>query len=443
MIIDVASNEIKIYYDKYVVGRISIHDPRRAGFRYDPRWLETNNNFPLSVTLPLETGEFEDNIIIPWLTNLLPEGQQLTTLSRVLGLSASDSIGILLEIGQDTAGAISFGEPNNRSVWDYVTLGDFYSLDIQQEALERHFEDLKRRPFLAGVDGLRISLAGGQEKTALAVLDNSGIPKFGFPGPTDLLAIPKNGAPSTIIIKPDNPNLPYLVENEAYCLNLAKAIGIQAVECAIVETTSRNALAVLRYDRCLNDDNSIRRLHQEDFAQANSVFPWQKYEQQNLVSGLNLNNLLLTGKHLPPPDNLKLIDQVIFSFLVANTDAHAKNYSIILSGKPSMAPMYDVSSVLCWDHVNQYHAQKIAGRKRKPSATTKRHWIQIAEQAGLSTRGILRRVQELVDKMVAARVEVTEHVSSHPGTSHKVVEHIAEIVEKNALRIAGRLKTDA
>lgn len=131
---------------------------------------------------------------------------------------------------------------------------------------------------------------------------------------------------------------------------------------------------------------------------------------------------------------------MIYNILVANTDAHAKNYSILLGTEPAMAPLYDVSSVLHWDHVNQYHAQKIGGRKRKPADTDRRHWDRIAAEAGLNARGLRLRVQELVDAMVARRMEATRIVSDQPGASAEMVEHVAGLIEQNALRIAGRLK---
>ena len=433
-----ADEEIAVHYENFVIGRIAIHDPQGIAFAYDPRWLATKGNFPLSATLPLEQGEFGNDVIAPWLANLLPEEQQLAAVSRVLGVSASDTVAILRIIGGDTAGAISIGEASNRGAWTYTFLTEQYDADTEASALRSHFDDLGRRPFLAGEDGVRLSLAGGQKKTALTVFDPAGRPKPGLPGSGDRLAIPKNGAPSTIIIKPDNPMLPGIVENEAYCLTLAGMIGIPAVESTIVQADDRTALAVARYDRTIRRDGSIQRLHQEDFAQANGIHPSRKYER-GTAQGLTLNELISTGKFLPPGEALKLHDQVIFNILAANTDAHAKNYSMMLAGERALAPLYDVSTVLHWDHVNQYHAQNIAGRKRKPGDTARRHWDRISEEAGLNARGARLRVQELADRMVAKRVAATETVAAQPGASREMVEHVAEIVEANALRIAGRL----
>jgi serine/threonine-protein kinase HipA len=249
-----------------------------------------------------------------------------------------------------------------------------------------------------------------------------------------------NGAPSTVIIKPDNEHLPGIVENEAYCLTLAGAIGIDAVEVGILEAGDRTALVVTRYDRKLRKDGSPRRLHQEDFAQANGVYPGQKYER-GTARGPSLASILRTSRYLPPSEGLKLLDQVIFNILVANTDAHAKNYSLMLSNNRSLAPLYDVSTALPWPHVNQYFAQDIVGRKRKPGDVDKRHWDAIADEAGFNARGVRLRVQELVDSMIGSRIAATERVASMPGTVREAVEQVAELTENSALRIAGRLRS--
>ena len=433
---------VTIFYETFSVGYIHLKDQGKLSFEYEQKWLNTTGNFPLSTTLPLREGLFPDEVIMPWLANLLPEEKQLQVLSRALGLATSDVLAILREIGGDTAGAISIGEPSIRKDWRYVPIEAYYGKESQSSALARHFDDLGKRPFLVGEDGVRLSLAGGQEKTALAVLGEDGKPKLGLPSAEDQLAIPKEGAPSTIIIKPDNNTwLPGIVENEAYCMTLAGLIHLPVAECMILEAEGRRALGVARYDRTIRGDGSLRRLHQEDFAQANGIYPGQKYEQ-GTVKGLDMEGLLRTGVYLPPKDALKLHDQAIYNILVANTDAHAKNYSMLFGKKPGMAPLYDVSSVLDWDHVNQYHAQKIAGRRRKPGNTAARHWEAIARGSGLNGAALRRRAGDQIDAMVAMRVKATALVANQPGASSDLVEHFAELIEKNALRIGGRLKEE-
>lgn len=432
---------VPVWFDTLQVGDITVGDDGALSFAYTDNWRATAGAFPLSLTLPLSKATYPSDVISPWLANLLPEEEQLAILTRSLGLDRADTLAVLGEIGGDTAGALSFGTPAERAGWTYTPLTEFYKTEDPQAALERHFEDLAERPFLVGEEGVRLSLAGGQKKSALALLDPQGNPVLRLPRTGDALAIPRHGAPSTLILKPDNPILPGIVENETYCLSLAQAIGIDAAKVMVLPAGMRKAICVLRFDRRLNQGGALQRVHQEDFAQANGVPPGRKYERGTLA-GPDITTLLGTGGYLPPADALALLDQFIFNILVANTDAHAKNYSLLLpvGAGPRLAPLYDVSTVLPWPRVVQYFAQNIAGRKRNPGDVAARHWDVIARAVGYRPADVRKRVQELVDAMVASRVAVTRAVTAQPGCTQGYAEQSASLIEENALRIAGRLR---
>jgi serine/threonine-protein kinase HipA len=261
-----------------------------------------------------------------------------------------------------------------------------------------------------------------------------------LPQDGDVLAIPLNGAPSTLIVKPDNPNLPGITENEVWCLRMAQAIGIQAAQATILQSSKRTAIGVMRYDRMVGRSGQLVRLHQEDFAQANGLPPGRKYERGTL-RGLDLKTLLETGRHVSATDALALLDQVIFNILVANTDAHAKNYSLILpvGGGPRLAPIYDVSTVLSWPHVVKTYAQSIDGKKRSPTTVAGRHWEAVAREVGYRPTDVKSRVEQLVAAMVANRVQVTDEVVALGGATKGYVKQAAEAVETCALRMVGRL----
>jgi len=431
---------VPIWFDALHVGDVEVADDGSLSLRYTDRWSQTAGAFPISVTMPLRAKPYPTDVISPWLANLLPEEEQLKGLTRTLGLDHADVLAILEQIGGDTAGALSFGEPTDRSRWEYTPLTTFYGTDNAREALERHFDDLGRRPFLTGEEGVRQSLAGGQKKSALAVLDSDGAPVLRLPEPGDVLAIPRNGAPSVLIVKPDNPNLPGITENEVWCLRMASAIGIKATRVTILEAARRTAIGVLRYDRRIGRTGQIQRVHQEDFAQANGFPPGRKYEH-GMLRGVDMKTLLYTGRHVGAADALALVDQVIFNILVANTDAHAKNHSLLLhlSAAPQLAPLYDVSSALSWPHVSRTYAQRIAGKKRIPAAVAARHWKAIALDVGYHPIDVLAYVRKLVDLLVANRVRIAREVAELPGASVGYTEQTAEAVEGNALRMAGRL----
>lgn len=431
---------VPIWFDDLAVGQVDVAADGSLSLRYADRWLQTAGAFPLSVTMPLRADPYPSDVISPWLANLLPEEEQLQVLTRSLGLDQADVLAVLAEIGGDTAGALSFGAVTDRALWAYRPLTSFYDTADQRLALERHFEDLGRRPFLAGEEGVRQSLAGGQKKSALAVLGPDGAPVLRLPQEGDVLAIPLDGAPSTLIVKPDNPNLPGITENEVWCLRMAQAIGIEAAQATILQSSKRSAIGALRYDRRVGRSGQLLRLHQEDFAQANGLPPGRKYERGTLP-GLDLKTLLETGRHVSATDALALLDQVIFNILVANTDAHAKNYSLILpvGAAPRLAPIYDVSTVLSWPHVVKTYAQFIDGKKRNPDMVAGRHWEAIAREIGYRPTDVKNRVEQIVDGMVANRAKVTAEVTVLPGATEGYVVQTAEAVEENALRMAGRL----
>lgn len=431
---------VPVWFDDLQVGAVHVAQDGTLSFTYSENWLATRGAFALSVTLPLKKTTYPTELVSPWLANLLPEEEQLSILTRSLGLDRSDTLAVLHEIGGDTAGALSFGAPSDRSKWTYTPLCEFYDVDEPQLALERHFADLSKRPFLVGEDGVRLSLAGGQKKSALALIDQGGAPVLRLPQDGDRLAIPRHGAPSTLIIKPDNPHLPGIVENETYCLTLANAVGLSAAQAAVFPAGQRKAICVLRYDRRIGRRGALQRVHQEDFAQANSVPPGRKYER-GTMSGPTLQTLLQTGRHVSAQDALALLDQFIFNVLTANTDAHAKNHSLILpvAGPVRLAPLYDVSTVLPWPHVVQYFAQNLAGKKRKPGDMDERHWDWIAEELGYRGADVRARVETLIDLFVKHRTAVTETVCAFPGAISGYVDEAASLIEDNALRIAGRL----
>lgn len=167
---------VPIWFDGLAVGQVDVAADGSLSLRYTERWLEATGAFPLSVTMPLRADPYPSNIISPWLANLLPEEEQLQVLTRSLGLDQADVLAVLTEIGGDTAGALSFGVAADRAQWDYKPLTTFYDTADPHLALERHFDDLGRRPFLVGEEGVRQSLAGGQKKSALAVLGPDGAP---------------------------------------------------------------------------------------------------------------------------------------------------------------------------------------------------------------------------------------------------------------------------
>ena len=415
---------LPVYFEDYPVGTIA---PGEDGpsFSYEPEWQRLRGAFPVSLTMPLDQHEVAPALFAPWAANLLPEAAQLTAIGRHLGVAPGDVIGLLSEIGRDTAGALSFGAPGTTSPADWRRIED-------EAALERIIEELPRKPFLAGDDGVSMSLAGVQSKIAVAA-DASGA-----------LFIPLDGSPSTHILKPDADNLWGSVENEAFCLALARRCGIAVPGFTIGRAGARRYLLVERYDR-RPQDGHWRRVHQEDFCQALGKPPSAKYERnQTGVGGPSLADMIgLARASLGPRDVLALLDLAIFNVLACNTDAHAKNYSILIRANgAAIAPAYDIMCAEPYPNITRNLAQTIAGNNRGEHPK-RRHWERFFRSAGLGVRPSLERVARLANAVLAEGRPAREEVEALPAAQHAMIGECEGSVSRRSQAVLAGLADDS
>lgn len=383
--------------------------------RYDAAWRAAADAFPVSLTLPLAAETHGPDAVVPWLMNLLPEGEPLRAMTRALGVARDDILGLIAETGRDLAGAIAIGEPRPGPPPGEVPIPD-------AAALARIIDDLPARPFLVGEAGVSMSLAGAQEKLPLCRTADG------------TLAIPVNGAASTLILKPDNPRLPGSVQNEALCMTLARRAGLPTAAVTTGVAGPRTYLLVERFDRLVADGRILRR-HQEDFCQALGRPPAAKYEHNRAgVKGPSLAEMFAVVRaHMTAREITGLLDAVIFNVAVGNVDSHAKNYSILLGpGRPELAPLYDLMSGLAWDNITQNHAQDIGGQARGRHVYG-RHWRRMAEACGLAGPATVRRVQALTRRILAALPAARDEVAVMPAGPGALLGRFADAI---AARVA-------
>jgi serine/threonine-protein kinase HipA len=415
--------ELPVFYETRRVGTIETHEDGPS-FVYDPEWLRTRGAFPLSILMPLSPRRTPPQIFEPWAANLLPEASQLRTVGRRLGAAPEDTIAILAEIGRDTAGALSIGKAGSPDPGGWVPV-------LDDASLERIINELPSKPFLVGEDGVSMSLAGVQNKLGVAV------------NAAGQVCIPHNGAPSTHILKPDSDNLFGGVQNDALCLVLAGRCGLNASRVMTGKAGKRTYLLVTRYDR-LEQAGRWRRLHQEDFCQALGKPPSAKYEaNQSGVKGPTIADMFaLTRNAMRAPDVLNLLDYVIFNILVCNTDAHAKNYSLMISGKGfSLAPLYDVMCADAWEGITRNLAQKIADKNRGEHLK-RRHWQVFAGDCGLNAPRLIKRIEELAGTVLRETRTAAAEVNSMPAGAHVLMPKFVEAIEGRARAIISGLREE-
>src|SRR5262249_50098817 len=160
-----------------------------------------------------------------------------------------------------------------------------------------------------------------------------------------------------------------------------------------------------------------RRLHQEDYCQALGKPPSAKYEaNQTGICGPALKEMFdLTRRHMSSIDIVHLLDMVVVNVLACNTDAHAKNYAIIIRGNSaSIAQMYDFRCCEVWENVTKTLAQKIAG-KSGGHPLNGRAWQQFARECGLNPKQVLDRVRTLAQSALAEAEAAASEVAAMPA----------------------------
>lgn len=415
--------EVWLFADR--VGTLALVDGRLS-FRYAPGWLSRPDALALSASLPLQAEPFDDRTSRPFFAGLLPEGQMRRLIAQRFQVSGQNDFALLDHIGGECAGAVSFLEPGQ--ALRTSAQGD----DVQwlsDEEVVAILDELPRRPMLAGKDGLRLSLAGAQDKLPVV-----------FDG--ERIGLPLDGTPSSHILKPAIHAFEDSVINEGFCMALAEAMQLKPAKARIHVVLDRCFLLVERYDRVVIAPGHRQRLHQEDFCQALGVVPEMKYQNEGGPDLTQCFDLVRRATRPSAPQVLRLFDCVIFNALIGNHDAHAKNFSLLYSGKPPvLAPLYDTLSTAVHPTLTPKMAMKI-GSKYKFSEVQARHWDQFAEAAGLAKAQAKRRVLSLA-KSLPASARKLQSEPGHNFAGNGVVERINALIEQRCALTIRRLTDPA
>lgn len=384
------------FYDRKA-GRLTQDNSGRLLFAYATEYLEAEQHWPLSVSLPVQDREFDDAVTRPFFSGLLPDEFVREKIARLIGVSPRNPFSLLEAVGGECAGAISFypeGELPHRENPEDVLI-------LDEGKLDEVFEELKRRPLFAGERDIRLSLAGTQDKLAVRMIDGQ-------------LALMRGGAPTTHILKPlivGQERIKDSVHNELFCLQLARRCGLAAASVEIRFTDKQPYLLVERYDRQWQGGHVVR-LHQEDFCQALSVPPENKYEREGGPSIPASLDVIQKHSIQPVPDRLAFLNIVIFNYLIGNADAHGKNFSFLHEkGKPRLAPAYDLLCTAVYPDLSAKMAMRIGG-KYLPDQVFLRHWHRLVADTAGAKRAMEKTLADMAkktaDQALQLRAELTE-----------------------------------
>jgi serine/threonine-protein kinase HipA len=368
-----------VWLDGLLVAELTPRRPWQLDCRYTEQALASWAGFSpvLSCSLPLQDRRMDASAFAG---GLLPEGQHRQALSAELKVAVNDIYSLLRRFGRDVAGAlvIATEEPSPRTP---------KAIPYTRGSLEQEVLDLPERP-LAIHDDSELSIAGLQDKLLLVRL------------PGGHWGRPAHGYPSSHILKLDDPLRPGLVAAEAECLKLAARLGLTSVAVELDTIAERPCLLVSRFDRLLDANGAVRRIHQEDLCQALARSPDAargrgKYQDAGGPSLREAAELLDRYSAKPREQLDRLLAAVTFTVLIGNADAHGKNLALLHPTPETveLAPLYDTVPTVLWPKLRKHGAMGVGG-----------HW----ELGSITAEDLLDEATSWHHERARARKVVTE-----------------------------------
>ena len=422
---------LSVFQNGRIVGRLNRETSGAIDFRYDADWLGRERPLPISLSLPLREDRYIGAPVLAVFDNLLPDGEPIRKhIAERVGAQGADTFSLLTALGHDCVGAMQFLPEGV----DPGPAGGIEAREVSAVDIAHIIRNLGQNPL--GVDkdeSFRISIAGAQEKTALLWREGRWYKPTGSTATTHIIK-PQIGK------LPNGIDLSNSVENEYLCLKLVSALGVPTAETEITEFEDQKALVVKRFDRRWLADGRLMRLPQEDFCQALSVPSTRKYQPDGGPGMVQIIELLKSSD-TPDQDIAIFMRANIIFWLLGATDGHAKNFSIFLNPTGfQLTPLYDVlSSQPSLDagqiQRKQFKLAMSIGKNRHYliHQVLPRHFMQTAEQGGISLKSVATTIEELRD---TARKSVADVVG---GLGNSVPQSVFGPIQKGIVERIERL----
>jgi serine/threonine-protein kinase HipA len=341
--------------------------------------------------------------VTAYLQGLLAEGNLREHLAFEASITPDDVFGMVSAYGRDTAGALVFLPPGAGP-------------ENRVGALEPMTDtDIAARLRAAGT-----YTPGRLESTSLAGLQ----PKIVLQRTNDRWHRCLDGAPSTHIIKlgtePDaaSSQLGDVIDTEAACIALATMVGLSTISAEVTHFEGVRALVISRYDRIITADGQVGRVHQEDTAQALGLDTRdmnRKFQRGKDLPSLKAIAAVLRNSGQEPDPLLAL---TAFNLAIGNSDAHAKNISLLrpYDGSCSLAPAYDVAMHAHHRNFSNVFAMDVNGR-REMTTLTGADLLAEATAWPLPERRAWRVVHETLTALESAIQDIDRDL--HPGVHER------------------------
>lgn len=394
--------------------------PQGTGFRYTQDWVE-NGGFAISQTLPLTTIEFQAESGGPvqqFFANLLPESGARARVVRDLKIPDTD-FDLLRAIGGDCAGALSIlpteRTPNSKQKYSRLSDEQLQKLIVRRG---RSYGGISQN------DRPRLSLAGAQDKCPVLIRK-------------DQYFLPLQEAPSSHILKFEIPDYKNIPAYETFTTMLAQEIGLPTVNMQLRCIKGSYYVCIERYDRRQDNQEKIHRLHQEDFCQALGHGYQYKYQEYGGPTFAQCYRLVQDVSTDPAIDSQYLLKWQIFNVLAGNSDGHAKNLSLLYSGKNQirLAPFYDLVCTRAIARIDKNLAFNVGG-ERNPGMICHIHWAAEADICGIRPKFLQGLVENSAQLLLDCLIQVKANFEKQYG-KYPALQRVENVIRKQCTRVLG------
>ncbi len=417
------TNQLIALLDGREVGTVQYKDSRLS-FAYSDTWRNDPSAYPLSLSMPLGSASHGHARIEAFLWGLLPDNDRvLQNWGKRFQVSPKNVFRLISHVGEDCAGAVQFVSPERLE----TLIAEPAAREIQwltEEDVADRLRTLRadHSAWRAASDTGQFSLAGAQPKTALLFERK----RWG---------VPSGRIPTTHILKPPTGEWDGHAENEHFSLQLARALGLIVPNSRVLRFQDEIATVVERYDRARAGGRWVR-IHQEDICQALDLHPTRKYESDGGPGVKRIVELLREQSSSPEEDVQSFLDAIAFNWLIAGTDAHAKNYSLLLgqNGVVRLAPFYDLASILPYPSVDMSKvklAMKIGGEYRLRNIGLQ-HWQKLATASRLDDARLIDRIRAMAEAMPDQAAAIQKQIEGE-GLSHVTITRVCKRLATRAV----------
>mgnify|MGYP001105777312 FL=1 len=407
------SNSLNVFLNDKHIGTLEKDDNGGVIFQYS-----NNADRILSLSLPIQKAPFENKQCRGFFNGLLPESEHTRiAIGKKYGINPKNDFSILQAIGYDCAGAVSFFDSYDEQTPSKY-LQETYEIDytpLSENELEKFIVELPQKPLATGVEDMRLSLAGAQDKTSVIVVDGQ-------------IGIPKDNVPTSHILKPAINGFNETIENEFICIKTAEKLGIKVPDVKIGYANKTKYFLIQRYDREIIV-NKIKRIHQEDFCQASNIPSTYKYQAEGGVDFKRCFEILRVTSQPAVAIN-QFIQLMIFKYLIGNNDAHGKTFSILHydNGEIKFAPAYDILCSQVYPELSNKMAMKIGGHYKHDEILLMR-FEKLANDNDISFTQLKKIIKNQCENLP---IIVEDVINSF---DNKIGKDILSVVQKNCTKL--------